>query len=147
MITDPLFWLVWVVLFSLAIYLIYRLVPKAEARRAGEAGGTRPCPGCTAQIGRDAKECPSCGRRPEPWTFHRGTWWRAGTVQECDGSLLWLDEKSNAWRRYRRSSTCPYCGDRMPVHERRCRDCGETSNPLEHPDPTRDLNLPGAGTG
>lgn len=134
---DLTFWLLWAVLFAGVILLIYKLVPAWSARRGSEgaAAGGRQCPSCGEEVPRSSASCPSCGTRSTPWIQHRGSWWR----REPADVYLWLDEKKDEWRRYRRTSACPYCGVSMAVHERRCRECGNESNPLEHPDPLSDF--------
>ena len=136
--TSWLLWfVVWAVLFTGVVYLLYRLLPVWSARRGSgrTAAGGRRCPSCGGEVSSSSALCPSCGVNSTPWIKHRGSWWR----REPGDVYLWLDEKKGEWRRYRRMSACPYCGVSMAVHERKCRECGRESNPLEHPDPLSDF--------
>jgi hypothetical protein len=54
----------------------------------------RECPHCKEPMRRDASVCPHCRRDSDAWTYDGGVW----RSRSADGSEVWLDERSMAWR-------------------------------------------------
>jgi hypothetical protein len=52
---------------------------------------------------RDASVCPHCRRESKAWTFYDGFWW----AKRADGSLVYLDERRNAWRQFESDAEAP----------------------------------------